>query len=120
MPPPLMGMFSFDAGSAALNILSRGTHAFKCVSQVLPVDRPRVKVIEDVGRGYDAVAVNGESVHVEVTTQNTAAREAVDGASCAAQSVARGVNCQQFCVLPRGDGTVGYSVSIERGAGVAA
>ena len=79
-----------------------------------------MKVIEDVDRGYAAVAVNGESVHVEVTTQNTAAREAVDGASCAAQSVARGVNCQQFCVLPRGDGTVGHSVSIERGAGVAA
>jgi hypothetical protein len=64
--------------------------------------------------------VNGESVHVEDTTQSTAAREAVDDASCAAQSVARGVDCQQRCVLPRGVGTVGHSVSIERGAGVAA
>jgi len=79
-----------------------------------------MKVIEDVDRGYDAVAVNGESVHVEVAAQNTAAREAVDGAGCAAQSVARGVDCQQLCVLPGGDGAVGHSVSIERGAGVAA
>jgi hypothetical protein len=34
--------------------------------------------------------------------------------------VARGVDCQQRCVLPRGDGTVGHSVSIERGARIAA
>jgi len=58
--------------------------------------------------------------NVEDAAQNTAAREAVDGASCVAQSVARGVDCQQLCVLPRGDGTAGHSVSIERGAGVAA
>jgi hypothetical protein len=61
-----------------------------------------------------------KSVHVEDIAQNTAAREAVDGAGCAAQSVARGVDCQQLRVLSRGDGTAGHQVSIERGAGVAA
>ena len=75
---------------------------------------------QDVDRGYDAVAVNGESVHVEDIAQNTAAREAVDGAGCATHSVARGVDCQQRRMLPCGDGNAGLSVSIERGAGVAA
>ena len=104
-----------------MDILSRGNLSFKCVSQVLPVDRPRVKVIEDVDRGHDAVAVNGrEPVHVEKTNQGTAAREAVDGARHAAQPVARGVDCQQRRMLPCGDGNAGLSVSIERGAGVAA
>src|SRR4029077_13490512 len=59
-------------------------------------------------------------VHVEKTSQSTAAREAVDRASDGAQPVARGVDYQQRCVLPCGDGTAGDPVSIERGAGVAA
>jgi hypothetical protein len=75
---------------------------------------------QDVDRGYDAVAVNGEPVHVEKTNESTAAREAVDRASDGAQPVARGVDYQQCCVLPCSDGTAGLPVSIERGAGVAA
>jgi hypothetical protein len=73
-----------------------------------------------VDRWDDAVAVNGESVHVEKTNQSTAAREAIGSASHAAQPVARGVDRQQRRMLPCGDGTAGQSVSIERGAGVAA
>jgi hypothetical protein len=103
-----------------LDILSRGNLSFKCVSQVLPVDRPRMKVFKDVDRGHGAVAVNGEWVHVEKTNQVTADREAVDDASHAAQPVACGVDCQQRRMLPCGDGNAGLSVSIERGAGVAA
>jgi len=113
-------LHTLHLADTALNILSRGNLSLKCVSQVLPVDRPRVKIIENADRGHEAVAVNGESVHVEDIAQNTAAREAVDGAGCATHSVARGVDCQQLCVLPRGDGTVGHSVSIERGAWAAA
>jgi hypothetical protein len=75
---------------------------------------------QDVDRGYEAVAVNGEPVHVEKTNQSTAPREAVDRASDCAQPVARGVDYQQRCVLPCGDGTAGHPVSIEGGAGVAA
>jgi len=57
---------------------------------------------------------------VEKTNQSTAPREAVDRASDAAQPVARGVDYQQRCMLPCGDGTAGHPVSIEGGAGVAA
>jgi len=77
----------------------------------LPVDRPRVKIIENADRGHEAVAVNGESVHVEDIAQNTAAREAVDGAGCAhpLRGTAVSIVSSSAC-CPRGDGTVGHSV----------
>jgi hypothetical protein len=64
--------------------------------------------------------VNGEPVDVETTNQSTGARETLDGAGCATQPMARGVDCQQRCMLSRRDGSAGHPVFIERGAGVAA
>jgi hypothetical protein len=57
---------------------------------------------------------------VEAINQRAAGGEEIDGAGDATQCVARGVDRQQRRMLPCGDGTARFSVSIKRGAAVAA
>ena len=58
---------------------------------------------------------------METTNQGVAANETTDGLGyAAAQFVARSVDCQQRCLLSCGDGSVGHSISVQGGAGIAA
>ncbi len=57
---------------------------------------------------------------MEKTNQSAIVHEAIERTRYAAQSVACGVDCQRCCMLPCGNGAAGHSISINRGAAIAA